>query len=512
MVETISPVVYGTRTRWAGAVALHAAGARGDRGRSSGPRSPAPAPCWAPRGVEPARSSLAGAAVLYVVRELTGVRIPIPQLRRQVPDWWRTYFGRPLGGVPLRRRARGRFPHVPRSRHARRRDGRRARHRQADPRRARHGAVRARERAGSARGRSIDRARGRRASRRPTELDVGTPPIRAERGRAGGGGGRGRRHGVADGGWLGPGGGRDPGGVVRLGRRVEAGRMGSVAPHALGARAPAEHRAARRVGRAGRGVPRADPHGPRARAGRGRRRARLAHRVLVAPWCGSRCATASASRAAASDAPRSTFGWRWLGTSSCRGSRSCPGRSPPRMPRSRFRKRATRCRRSSLPGRWPSRRSRPGEPPRGWEGAGREAVAAPARLRAVRGGARHRRRDGSRRRRAPRRLLGSERRPRQARRARGAFAHAPGPPVWTVLTYPRVDDRGYLGPRVHHGHARHGGRHVRRATTSSFARRGRRSWVRSGEPGTSGPTPTSAPCPSSGSPRGAPRPRWACSA
>ena len=27
MVETISPVVYGTRTRWVGALALHAAGA-----------------------------------------------------------------------------------------------------------------------------------------------------------------------------------------------------------------------------------------------------------------------------------------------------------------------------------------------------------------------------------------------------------------------------------------------------------------------------------------------------
>ena len=35
-------------------------------------------------------------AVLYLVRELTGLRVPVPQLRRQVPDWWRTYFGRPL--------------------------------------------------------------------------------------------------------------------------------------------------------------------------------------------------------------------------------------------------------------------------------------------------------------------------------------------------------------------------------------------------------------------------------
>jgi uncharacterized membrane protein YphA (DoxX/SURF4 family) len=39
---------------------------------------------------------VAGVAVLYLAREVTGVRIPVPQLRRQVPDWWRTYFGRPL--------------------------------------------------------------------------------------------------------------------------------------------------------------------------------------------------------------------------------------------------------------------------------------------------------------------------------------------------------------------------------------------------------------------------------
>ena len=79
MVETISPVVYGTRTRWVGAVLLHAAaallGAPWDR----------------------AGAAFVGVvAVLYLAREITGIRIPLPQLRRQVPDWWRTYFGRPL--------------------------------------------------------------------------------------------------------------------------------------------------------------------------------------------------------------------------------------------------------------------------------------------------------------------------------------------------------------------------------------------------------------------------------
>jgi hypothetical protein len=35
-------------------------------------------------------------AVLYAGRELAGLPIPVPQLRRQVPDWWRTFFGWPL--------------------------------------------------------------------------------------------------------------------------------------------------------------------------------------------------------------------------------------------------------------------------------------------------------------------------------------------------------------------------------------------------------------------------------
>jgi hypothetical protein len=78
MVETISPVVYGTRTRWVGAVALHTLGAP-----------------WGRAG-----AVIVGAiAALYLARELTGIRVPVPQLRRQVPDWWRTYFGRPLAAL-----------------------------------------------------------------------------------------------------------------------------------------------------------------------------------------------------------------------------------------------------------------------------------------------------------------------------------------------------------------------------------------------------------------------------
>jgi uncharacterized membrane protein YphA (DoxX/SURF4 family) len=95
MVETISPVVYGTRTRWVGAVALHAAGAAATAAAFGAAVAAAAVLLGAPWGRAGA-VMVAAVAVLYLARELIGVRIPVPQLRRQVPDWWRTYFGRPL--------------------------------------------------------------------------------------------------------------------------------------------------------------------------------------------------------------------------------------------------------------------------------------------------------------------------------------------------------------------------------------------------------------------------------
>ncbi|MGI8616403.1 MAG: MauE/DoxX family redox-associated membrane protein [Actinomycetota bacterium] len=95
MVETISPVVYGTRARWAAAVALHAAGAAATAAAFGAGVAALGALLGAPWGKAGA-AILAGVALVYVARELTGARIAVPQLRRQVPDWWRTYFGRPL--------------------------------------------------------------------------------------------------------------------------------------------------------------------------------------------------------------------------------------------------------------------------------------------------------------------------------------------------------------------------------------------------------------------------------
>jgi hypothetical protein len=95
MVETISPVVYGTRAKWLGSLALHAAGATVTAAAFGVAVAAAGSLLGAPWGRAGALA-VAAIAVLYVARELLGLPIPVPQLRRQVPDWWRTFFGRPL--------------------------------------------------------------------------------------------------------------------------------------------------------------------------------------------------------------------------------------------------------------------------------------------------------------------------------------------------------------------------------------------------------------------------------
>jgi hypothetical protein len=92
MVETISPVVHGTRTRWLAALGLHALGATATAAAFGAAAGAIGALLGAPWGRAGALAIL-GAAVLYAAAELFGLRVPVPQLRRQVPDWWRTYFG-----------------------------------------------------------------------------------------------------------------------------------------------------------------------------------------------------------------------------------------------------------------------------------------------------------------------------------------------------------------------------------------------------------------------------------
>src|ERR1700675_1327723 len=93
MVETITPVVHEGRVRWLGTLVLHASGAAATAavfGASLGWIGGMLGAPWRRAGL----LAIAAVAVLYAFGELTPVRVPIPQLRRQVPDWWRTFFGR----------------------------------------------------------------------------------------------------------------------------------------------------------------------------------------------------------------------------------------------------------------------------------------------------------------------------------------------------------------------------------------------------------------------------------
>src|SRR5437870_1998824 len=97
MVETINPVVYGdaknSRSRYLTALGLHVVGATtaaaifGAALGGIGSLLDAP---WGAAGV----LAVALSAGLYLLREALGVPVPLLEARRQVPDWWRTFFSR----------------------------------------------------------------------------------------------------------------------------------------------------------------------------------------------------------------------------------------------------------------------------------------------------------------------------------------------------------------------------------------------------------------------------------
>ena len=91
MVETITPVVHGgSPSRWGVSVAVHAIGAAASAAVAGALLAGAGGLLGAPWGV--AGAVLVGAsAAVYLAREF-GAPVPVPQLRRQVPDWWRTFF------------------------------------------------------------------------------------------------------------------------------------------------------------------------------------------------------------------------------------------------------------------------------------------------------------------------------------------------------------------------------------------------------------------------------------
>ncbi len=92
MVETISPVVHGgNRRRYWSSILLHALGATSSAaafGAALGALGGLLGAPWGRAGL----ISLAAIAALYLLREAFGVRVPLPQARRQVPEWWRTFF------------------------------------------------------------------------------------------------------------------------------------------------------------------------------------------------------------------------------------------------------------------------------------------------------------------------------------------------------------------------------------------------------------------------------------
>jgi hypothetical protein len=93
MAQTITPVVHGgSRRRWAGAVSLHVLGAAissaalGALLGAGGSLLGAP---WGRAGM----FVVALIAVIYAVREVFGLPIPLLEMRRQVPEHWRGSFG-----------------------------------------------------------------------------------------------------------------------------------------------------------------------------------------------------------------------------------------------------------------------------------------------------------------------------------------------------------------------------------------------------------------------------------
>ena len=94
MVETISPVVHGGRNRtfWM-AMSLHTLGATLSAALLGAGLGTLGSLVGAPYG-ELGLYVLAAVALVYLLREVVGLPIPVPSLRKQVPAWWRTFYSR----------------------------------------------------------------------------------------------------------------------------------------------------------------------------------------------------------------------------------------------------------------------------------------------------------------------------------------------------------------------------------------------------------------------------------
>lgn len=98
MVETITPVVHGRRSSYLLSITLHAIAATITSGATGallglvGMLLGAP---WGTAGLV----GLAVVALLYAAREGARLPVPLPNARRQVPEWWRTFFSAPVAAT-----------------------------------------------------------------------------------------------------------------------------------------------------------------------------------------------------------------------------------------------------------------------------------------------------------------------------------------------------------------------------------------------------------------------------
>ena len=98
MVETITPVVHGRRTGYVLAVALHTAAASTTAALTGIALGSIGMVLGAPWGSAGA-AAVAGVAALYLLREVARIPVPLPNARRQVPEWWRTFFSPPVAAT-----------------------------------------------------------------------------------------------------------------------------------------------------------------------------------------------------------------------------------------------------------------------------------------------------------------------------------------------------------------------------------------------------------------------------
>jgi hypothetical protein len=99
MAETITPVVHGGRTAsYKVTIALHVLGTSLSAALLGGVLGLAGGLLGAPwHPVGPA--AVAVVALLYALREGAGLPVPLPGRRRQVPEWWRTFFSTPVAAL-----------------------------------------------------------------------------------------------------------------------------------------------------------------------------------------------------------------------------------------------------------------------------------------------------------------------------------------------------------------------------------------------------------------------------